>query len=174
MNKIHIKPYGYEIIKINNISYTFAQILNLKKKVKNIINCSLSIVSNNIINNNNFIDYIIIDEYYNYNDIIQPINLVNFFTFFLNLINKFKKKKILSNHQFNNLIKCKFKNISNKLNNPNDYLKINSKCLICYEEFKDSDLNILLPCYHNFHKKCIKYWLTQESNKCPICSFILN
>ena len=66
MNKIDIKPNGYEIIKINNISYTLGQILNLKKQVKKIVNCSLSIVSNNIINNNNFIDYIIIDEYYNY------------------------------------------------------------------------------------------------------------
>lgn len=174
MNKIDIKPNGYEIIKINNISYTLGQILNLKKQVKKIVNCSLSIVSNNIINNNNFIDYIIIDEYYNYNDIIQPINLVKFFTFFLNLIGKFKKNKILSNHQFNNFIKCKYKNINKKLYNPYDYTKINSKCLICYEEFKDSDLNVLLPCSHNFHKKCIKYWLTKKSNKCPICTFILS
>jgi hypothetical protein len=48
--------------------------------------------------------------------------------------------------------------------------KKNKECPICLEEFKDDDLILGIHCKHNFHTKCIKKWLKEYSNKCPLCS----
>eukprot|EP01025_Chloroclados_australasicus_P060421 TRINITY_DN7745_c0_g2_i2.p1 TRINITY_DN7745_c0_g2~~TRINITY_DN7745_c0_g2_i2.p1 ORF type:complete len:416 (+),score=9.08 TRINITY_DN7745_c0_g2_i2:204-1451(+) len=48
-------------------------------------------------------------------------------------------------------------------------------CAICLEELKDvlvqSEGTAVLPCYHVFHKKCIRQWLRTkgECAKCPLC-----
>ena len=43
-----------------------------------------------------------------------------------------------------------------------------NECCICLEKYKINEKVINLPCYHNFHSKCIKIWL-QRSKTCPIC-----
>jgi len=42
-------------------------------------------------------------------------------------------------------------------------------CNICLEEYDDNDDLMLLKCDHYFHEKCIKHWLLEDSNKCPLC-----
>jgi hypothetical protein len=42
-------------------------------------------------------------------------------------------------------------------------------CLICMNEFGIEDVVIKTCEEHIFHKHCIKKWLCEESNKCPIC-----
>ena len=59
-------------------------------------------------------------------------------------------KKTLTEDQFNQL------NFNQDLSN----------CCICMENKK---LNVQLKCNHTFCKMCIKKWLTEESNVCPIC-----
>ena len=46
----------------------------------------------------------------------------------------------------------------------------NKRCIICYEDFKDNDKGIFLPCFHVFHSNCIKTWLKNKDN-CPLCKF---
>ena len=65
-----------------------------------------------------------------------------------------------NNYNYNNLIETKIK--FNKLKEEN------KTCVICYEDFKDNDDAIFLPCFHFFHTKCIKKWL-KNKNFCPLC-----
>jgi len=46
-------------------------------------------------------------------------------------------------------------------------------CTICLEEFKENVNVLTLPCYHIFHKECIKSWFKKD-NKCAICKFEIN
>ena len=41
-------------------------------------------------------------------------------------------------------------------------------CSICLCEIEDGDIVGDIPCGHNFHKDCLKVWLT-KSNLCPFC-----
>ena len=40
------------------------------------------------------------------------------------------------------------------------------ECPICFTE---KDENITLNCEHDFCKVCIKRWLTEKINTCPVC-----
>ena len=42
------------------------------------------------------------------------------------------------------------------------------ECSICLERMSVGDKIMILPCYHNFHKHCVKEWLTTHTN-CPLC-----
>lgn len=41
-----------------------------------------------------------------------------------------------------------------------------SECPICYN---DKDNNVCLDCNHKFCNSCIKRWLTEKEDSCPIC-----
>ena len=41
-----------------------------------------------------------------------------------------------------------------------------SECPICYN---DKDNNVHLECNHKFCSSCIKRWLTEKEDSCPIC-----
>ena len=41
-------------------------------------------------------------------------------------------------------------------------------CIICLENFKESDKIINLSCFHMFHNNCIRTWLNNNNN-CPLC-----
>ncbi len=43
-------------------------------------------------------------------------------------------------------------------------------CNICLDDFQETDnIMILKKCCHYYHADCIEKWLTQNSNKCPVC-----
>jgi len=44
------------------------------------------------------------------------------------------------------------------------------QCAICIEEWEPSDLAVMMPCSHPFHKECISAWLL-KSSLCPICKW---
>jgi len=44
-------------------------------------------------------------------------------------------------------------------------------CSICFDEYKDTDNIMLLPCNHIFHPACINPWLSQHSHQCPLCRY---
>ena len=46
-----------------------------------------------------------------------------------------------------------------------------SNCSICFENMND---NIKLNCNHIYCENCIKKWLTEKSNTCPICRTEIN
>ncbi|GAB5358779.1 hypothetical protein AAMO2058_000488000 [Amorphochlora amoebiformis] len=47
---------------------------------------------------------------------------------------------------------------------------INSRCVICIEDFKDGEELKILPCRHGFHPGCIDRWLADHSDRCPVCN----
>ena len=63
----------------------------------------------------------------------------------------------LSIQEFNKLNKCKYNN------------KYNNTCAICFDDFKLNKTIIQLKCNHNYHINCIKEWLCDNSDKCPLC-----
>jgi hypothetical protein len=44
-----------------------------------------------------------------------------------------------------------------------------NKCNICLDDYVLKDKYITLKCKHNFHEKCIKKWLCENSIHCPTC-----
>ena len=66
---------------------------------------------------------------------------------------------------------------------PDKLIDNSDHCYICGDNFINSDLNITLPCNHQFHSKCLNYtfkYCNSKSYQCPYCrdtvthSFILS
>ena len=45
----------------------------------------------------------------------------------------------------------------------------NNTCPICYDDFNLDESIIILDCNHNYHNDCIKKWLCECANTCPLC-----
>jgi len=44
----------------------------------------------------------------------------------------------------------------------------NLKCMVCILDFENKETLLRLSCKHEFHKNCIKNWLS-KGKSCPIC-----
>jgi hypothetical protein len=81
-----------------------------------------------------------------------------------NNINTFENledvKVVLNEDTFNNLERVNFEDLDKESQND---------CLICIDSFEDKDEIVKIKCNHIFHCNCIKSWLCNESNKCPVC-----
>lgn len=44
-----------------------------------------------------------------------------------------------------------------------------TECPICFDKFEEDNKVVILQCKHYFHYNCIKKWLLEENNTCPIC-----
>ena len=78
-----------------------------------------------------------------------------------NVINNYEDIKIVLNEdQFNKLDTFYYKD---------KCCECSDECLICIENFENDSELLKLNCNHVFHKKCIKNWICNENNKCPIC-----
>ncbi|KAH9607508.1 hypothetical protein KSS87_017438 [Heliosperma pusillum] len=44
-----------------------------------------------------------------------------------------------------------------------------AQCYICLVEYEEGDDMRILPCRHEFHKKCIDKWLKEIHRVCPLC-----
>ena len=91
---------------------------------------------------------------FNYIDIMNDNNISNITPI---LDDYTSNQQILSIKDFNKLNKCKYNN------------NYNNNCTICLDEFKLEQSIIRFPCKHNYHINCIKEWLCNNSNKCPLC-----
>ena len=47
--------------------------------------------------------------------------------------------------------------------------KLEEKCSICMSEMEEGEVVSTLKCNHKYHKECVEEYLSQHSNKCPIC-----
>jgi len=43
------------------------------------------------------------------------------------------------------------------------------ECSICLELYQENDKIVQLTCNHIFHKDCIREWLQNKQNNCPLC-----
>jgi hypothetical protein len=171
MNQFYLPiPIGIENIKnIDGITYTLTEIVHIKKKINEIINNSQQKVTERI-DLNNIIDYTILYEYYQYSDLIQPCNLIKFFSYILNLYSTTRYQssiKYLSKEEFNSLNCIKFGNCDVLFDNTT--IEKQNKCPICIKKFMKNSKVIVLNCKHIYHYKCLSQWLLNSSNKCPLC-----
>lgn len=44
----------------------------------------------------------------------------------------------------------------------------NTQCQICFCDYSDGEKLRMLPCFHDYHVKCIDRWL-KDNTTCPIC-----
>lgn len=81
-------------------------------------------------------------------------------------------QKIIQNRQ-NMQIKNMLKNAA-KLKINFTELQAGNECPICFEEFKNSDDIVCLPCNRNhvFHESCIGEWVKRNSS-CPLCKTVV-
>ena len=108
---------------------------------------------------NNLIDiidnYIRNTEHLYINDVLPTLDNFN------NILFNEDVKIILDEEEFDNLERIKY----DKSDKSNKSLE----CLICLDTFEDEENLIKIKCNHIFHCNCIKNWLCEESNKCPVC-----
>ena len=170
------KPTGFEVINtFQNIKYTLKEVINVKNKLDEIILNARKLISEqeDVVNQDNLIHHVILYEHNRYSDIIQPKNILDFFSHILDLYNsinnpdKSSEKIKLTDSEFKKLNRVFYKNINKFYKNTQ--IVPYDNCPICCEIFKSKDINIVTHCRHNFHKECIYNWFTKESSLCPIC-----
>jgi hypothetical protein len=100
----------------------------------------------------------------------------------INLVNKIASRNEENNN--NNFQENNENNLSASENNdiekiietlPTSKLKkkkenYSIQCIICMDDFKEGEEVSTLPCFHVFHRECIKKWLV-NTHTCPICKF---
>ena len=147
---------------INNSNNT----QNLNNSYLNILNQNINII--NLLNqiniettsgNNDLPDLVPI---FGFDDIYIPTNV--YYPTSININQNINEDVIvaLTEEEFN-------KNKSDEYNTFNLEENKCSECLICMEKFNKEDIVTQIKCNHIFHKPCIKPWLCEQSNKCPIC-----
>lgn len=127
-------------------------------------------------NNNNMTMDILTNIINNENINLDNRNLLNLFSTILTQANYDFEDVIIgvSNDDFNNLEKIEYNNfIIRELNRSKlteqELREKYKECYICLEEYKNTDELCILPCHHCYHTECIKKWLTEKNNKCPVC-----
>ena len=90
--------------------------------------------------------------------------LYNNYDFHLQINGNFEQENEL-------LIKTSNNPIVYKLNNEEKIPQNNKNCSICFNEFKNNDDIMILPCMHYYHEKCINQWFLKEKI-CPYCKMI--
>lgn len=170
MNINHIpQPIGIEVIKNKGETYTLDEIIHIKKKVNQVIFNARKKVTDQI-DLNNLLDYTILYEYYQYNNLIHPDNLLQFFSYILELYSNAQKdlpQICLTKKEFNNLNCIKYSDCNCYFNNTT--IEKKDTCPICIKKFKSNSKVLVLDCKHIFHKKCLSTWLITKSNTCPMC-----
>ena len=173
-------------LKINQ-QYSFVKqiILNYRQKIEKddivvILNNNdiiLVEIYNDIIDinlNNNFLENSFSDPEFNLLDTNDSFDNLNNLISFLELLSENNENEnedqneTLTSTEFNNLNKTKYSLVKDKI-------KYNI-CQICLDdqEFQDDDDIIVLPCNHLFHYSCLKKWLLNYNNTCPVCRYNLS
>ena len=131
---------------LNNIEFPIILSVNFNGNRERIILYNTININNNNENNENNIN----SENFNLNFKEDIINMI---------INKCEKR------EFKDFVKENNKKNNKKKENS----KINEKenCTICLQEFKITDIILILPCKHYFHFDCIKNWFDKNLT-CPL------
>lgn len=49
------------------------------------------------------------------------------------------------------------------------HASVSEVCVICQGDYEHGDLQVKLPCVHDFHQGCGSEWLLKYSKLCPVC-----
>ena len=164
------RKYGIDTTQNNSSSSSLTSIIGLINRTVGLINIHdiFNEYTNNISNNINQI-----------NELNQNINNQNISDNILEDV-----KIVMSEEEFDSLDDIKYIDYINSIR-PDDIIELDideeSKneydikdrdcCSICTDDFENNSIITKLPtCTHFFHKGCIKRWLTECKNKCPLCN----
>jgi hypothetical protein len=140
---------------LNNIEFPIILSVNFNGNRERIILYNTINVNNinNVNNNNNNDENNVNSENFNLNFKEEIINLI---------VSKCDKREFKDFVKENNKKK-------NKKNKENSKINENNKenCTICLQEFKITDVILILPCKHYFHFDCIKNWFDKNLT-CPL------
>ena len=123
-----------------------------------------------------------INKYYSFSQIalylVIAVCVTLLLFFMITLI--FCCSKYIQRQKHNKEMKARKKSFSSYIINFTEYnedIKIfNKKCPICLEEIKNEDQLAILLCYHGFHDKCLKKWISMDEEKnqyCPVCHQVM-
>ena len=96
---------------------------------------------------------------------ISNPNNISMFT--QNLFNNFQFDDVvvaLTDEEFNKLDKQLYTLKSTQSGEEGE-----DNCMICCDCYEENNEIIVLQCKHNFHTNCIRKWLCEFNNKCPMC-----
>jgi hypothetical protein len=158
---------------INRFINIFDNFINNSNNTQNLNNSYLNILNENI-NIINLLNQINVETtsgnndlpdlvpFFGFDDIYIPTSV--YYPTSININQNINEDVIvaLTEEEFN-------KNKSDEYNTLNLEENKCSECLICMEKFNKEDIVTQIKCKHIFHKICIKPWLCEQSNKCPIC-----
>jgi len=166
MNSIinYPEPSGFETINDNGTEVTLDELLIKKKKISQLISDSLKHTEQTI-DNNNFIYYAIVYERTFYSDLEQPTNILELFEKIYDILNSVSNRVKLASDKFTNLLHISKSELI-QINQSND---TSLQCPICTDIYCEHAKITMLPCKHHYDQECIKKWLIEQSNKCPIC-----
>jgi hypothetical protein len=153
----------------NSRYYNFQNNINRMNNLDNIINIFDTYLQNNQNNLFNIIEEDLLNPNINEAPEFIPISDINILNniFYTNNSNsntytnlQEDVKIIISEENFEKIENINYENLN---------LSESNECQVCTEEFNKDDEIKKLNCSHIFHKDCIKPWLCEESNKCPVC-----
>lgn len=107
----------------------------------------------------------------NFNSNLTTLPLVNNFT--NNGLNRILTQSLMEKTPYKKILSKKGNEQLKIVKYNKDTFDQNS-CCIMFEDFKEDQDVIQLPCNHIFDCDGIKTWLREESSKCPVCRFELD
>jgi hypothetical protein len=107
----------------------------------------------------------------NFNSNLATLPLVNNFT--NNGLNRILTQSLMEKTPYKKILSKKG-NEQLKIVKYNKDIFDQNSCCIMFEDFKEGQDVIQLPCNHIFDCEGIKTWLREESSKCPVCRFELD
>lgn len=125
--------------------------------------------SNNL--QNRFINLLV--EYLNNQTTNQNLLSLPFENTSVNSLQNILNNSLMEKKAYKKVISDKGKDKLKEIIYDNSKYETN-ECVISMDEFNNGDKIIQLPCGHIFHKTSIKTWLSEESNKCPVCRYELD
>lgn len=163
--KIRLYNSNVEISYINSFLFEFYQFYNIPISQEEIENAHAFLIFNtnnnnneNTTNNNNAINRIL-SRLHVYNGLFNIHELLNN----INVNQNETENETINENDFNN----NFEIFEYKKTKEDE--TETDECSICIDTIQEGQEVVKLPCKHLYHSSCIKSYLLNYNNKCPLC-----
>jgi hypothetical protein len=154
IKKLKIKLYelGYELTNINGLIYDFYRFYGIPDITMDMIESSYIHIYNMRPDNTREIFMRLLSQMANTSLVLDLVNINENIN-----LNEEDEKTTLNEDEFNELEVMILED------------DIDNDCSICIDNLRKGNEVIKLKCNHIFHKECIKSYLMNYDNKCPLC-----
>ena len=160
--KIKVYELGYNISEINEILYNFYRYYEIPDITMDMITNATIYLYTRPDNTNELMMRLI--SHMNIRS-----ELINTFSDLININTSRGINRDIEEPDDNKLNEEEFNNLEVNILEED----IDNDCSICIDNLKKGNEIIKLGCNHIFHKKCIKSYLLNYDNKCPLCRTII-